>query len=519
MASEDIKVEDLDSGEEEIDSEEYDSEEEDDGIGFRVFCDVSQATITFGDWYHKRGEDYDLCEKEYQKLSDDEKKKFVKIETPEDLGEDLGEYVGEDDDLDDMTPEQILEMIREAFMEKEGRPPTEEEAAAFMQMIEEAQDEGEEDSDGWVTGDSEDDSDDDSDDDNDVSAAVFVPTKDWSVRDLKEFIKDHGGSVAGMKEKDELLKVALSLAKPTTVRAGASSTFGAPGAFSFSLPGGEATPAPAPAGAFSFSIPSSGASAPAQATGKFAFQFKPPGGAAASAPSGAKFNFNIGQSAEARAASQSTTTAAPAGKVGVASAAEAAPVSVNSIPTTGASALPAETARESEYERQVRVLTEFYAKHDPTKDGAACRAIIDKRRKAAPYLHEVAWKDLCSKLASKYGGEDPESVSSPPPASATTTDESTSAKAEAEAAKATRLAKIASAPDGGQQTKLQNSKDENDASLDRQVQTLARFYSKHDPVSCNPTLELAWLACAILRGCSHTSAVCSRKLLMNAARF
>ena len=515
MASEDIKVEDLDSGEEEIDSEEYDSEEEDDGIGFRVFCDASQATITFGDWYHRRGEDYDLCEKEYQKLSDGEKKKFVKIDTPEDLGEDLGEYVGEDDDLDDMTPEQILEMIREAFMEKEGRPPTEEEAAAFMQMIEEAQEEGEEDSDGWVTGDSEDDSDDESDDDNDGVGPMFVPTKDWSVRDLKEFIKDHGGSVAGIKEKDELLKLALSLAKPAAVQSGAGSTFGAPGAFSFSLPGSDATPAPAPAGAFSFSIPGSGAPAPAPATGKFAFQFKPPGGAAASAPSGAKFNFNVGQSAEARAASQSTTTAAPAGKVGVASAAEAAPVSASSTPTTGASALPAETAPESEYERQVRALTQFYAKHDSTKNGAACRAIIDKRRKAAPYLHEVAWKDLCAKLASKYGGEDPESVSSP----ASTTDGSTSAKAEAEAAKANRLAKIASAPDGGQQTKLQNPKDGNDASLERQVQTLAMFYAKHDPVSCNPTLELVWVACASLPGCSHTSAVCRTRLLMNAARF
>eukprot|EP01046_Picozoa_sp_COSAG06_P085667 COSAG06_NODE_32346_length_507_cov_5.183824_1_plen_64_part_01 len=61
-SADDLKIEELGSGE-----EEYDSDEEDDGIGFRVFCDVSQATITFGDWYHKKGEDFDLCEKEYQK--------------------------------------------------------------------------------------------------------------------------------------------------------------------------------------------------------------------------------------------------------------------------------------------------------------------------------------------------------------------------------------------------------------------------------------------------------------------
>jgi hypothetical protein len=473
MASEDIKIEDLDSSGE----EEYDSEE-DDGIGFRVFCDASQATITFGDWYHKRGEDYDLCEKEYQKLSEDEKNKFVKIDTPEDLGEDLGEYVGEDDDLEDMNPEQILEMIREAFIEKEGRAPTEEEAAAFMQMIEEAQEEGEEDSDGWVTDEGEDESDDESDDGG--IGPMFVPDKEWSVRDLKAFIKDNGGSFEGVTEKDELLELAKSLAKPAAPQLGG---FGAPGAFSFSLPGSDATPAPAPAGAFSFSIPGSGAPAPAPGTGKFAFQFNAPGGAAGSPAGSTKFNFNIGQTAEARAASQSTA-AAPAEKVAKAGEANA-PVSASSTTTTGASALPAETVPESEYERQVRLLTEFYAKHDPAKDASACRAILDKRRKAAPYLHEVAWKDLCSKLGSKYGGEDPESLSSPAPAPtpapapAPTTGGSTSAKAEAEAAKANRLAKIASAPDGGQQ-----SKDPEDAALESQVQTLAKFYAKHEPVSC-----------------------------------
>lgn len=470
MPSEDIKIEDLDSGEEEYDSE------EDDGIGFRVFCDVSQATITFGDWYHKRGEDYDLCEKEYQKLSDSEKGKFVKIDTPEDLGEDLGEYVGEEDDLDDMTPEQLLEAIREAFTEKEGRPPNEKEVEAFMQMLEDAQggSSEEDDDDGWVTDDGDEDSDDESED---GVGPMFVPDKNWSVSDLKAFIKDHGGSIAGVTEKGELLSLAQSLAKPNGSTSDAKPAFGAPGAFSFSLPGSDITPEPAPAGAFSFSLPGSGTPAPAPGSGTFGFKFTPPGGAGASSAGAAKFNFNVGQSAEARAASQSTAAAAPADNN--------APTPATSTAKTGANALPAETVPESEYERQVRILKGFYAKHEPAKDEAACRAILDKRRKAAPHLHEVAWKDLCSKLAAKYDAQDPESVASsaPEPAPAPAGGDSSSAKAEAEAAKVTRLAKIASASDG-QQAQLQTPSEEGtDASLERQVQTLAKFYGKYDPVS------------------------------------
>jgi len=478
-SADDLKIEELGSGE-----EEYDSDEEDDGIGFRVFCDVSQATITFGDWYHKKGEDFDLCEKEYQKLSDAEKEQFVKVDTPEDLGQDLGEYVGDEDDLEDMSPEQILEMISEAFMLKEGRPPTEEEAAAFLKMIDEASGEEDDDnSDGWLTDEGED----DSDDDGAGVGPMFVPDSNWSVRDLKAFIKDHGGSVAGLSEKSELLELAQSLAKPTAAQADGKPAFGAPGAFSFSLPGSDATPAPAPAGAFSFSLPGTPAPAPAPGSGAFAFKFAPTGGAPAPAPGAGKFNFNVGQSAEALAASQST--AAPAGGFGgfgaLAAAATLAPASsaASVAPAGGASALPTEALPESEYERQARVLTKYYGKHDPSKDEAACRAILDKRRKAAPHLHEVAWKDLCTKLAAKYGGEDPEALSAAAPATATTAATgSDSAKAEAEAAKATRLAKIEGTPDG------QNPTDDGGgssghASLERQVQTLARFYAKYDPVS------------------------------------
>ena len=74
-------------------------------------------------------------------------------------------------------------------------------------------------------------------------------------------------------------------------------------------------------------------------------------------------------------------------------------------PTAAIAGPRAATVFESEYERQLRVLKRFYEQHDPTKDEAACRAILDKRRQTAPHLHEVAWKLLCSRLAAKYGAE------------------------------------------------------------------------------------------------------------------
>jgi hypothetical protein len=46
--------------------EEYD---EDEGTEFRVFCDASQVTLACdGGWYHKIGEDYDLCTAEYSSV-------------------------------------------------------------------------------------------------------------------------------------------------------------------------------------------------------------------------------------------------------------------------------------------------------------------------------------------------------------------------------------------------------------------------------------------------------------------
>ena len=446
-------------------------DEEDDGIGFRVFCDVSEVTISFGDWYHKRGEDFDLCEAEWAKLDAGEQAKFVKVESPEDLGEDLGEYVGDEDDMDDMTPEQIMEMIAAAFMEKEGRPPTEEEAAAFMQMIAEAGEgesgeSGSDDGEGWATDDDDSEEDSDEDDGDGGFGPMFVPDDGWSVGDLKAFITDSGGSTDGIMEKSELIELAKSLAKPS-----AKPSFGAPGAFSFALPGSGATPAPAPAGAFAFNLGGgAAAAAPAPGGGAFAFNFKAPG---APAPGVGKFNFNVGQSAEALAASKSTRVPAAA----------PAPAPMTMTPradgaASGTSALPAaKTAKVSEYERQVDALTKFYAKHDPEKDGAACKDIVDKRRKTAPHLHEVAWKDLCSKLAAKYKGEDPDSLAAASAAPAMTPREGDAAGA-AKQAQSARLAKIESSGASSTPAKQLSAGEQ---ALENQVDVLSKFYAKYEP--------------------------------------
>ena len=70
------------------DDSEGDSFDEDDGIEFRVFCDKSNVTLTCGSgWWHQKGEEYDLCTAEYDKLPVAEKKQYVEVTTPEDLGE------------------------------------------------------------------------------------------------------------------------------------------------------------------------------------------------------------------------------------------------------------------------------------------------------------------------------------------------------------------------------------------------------------------------------------------------
>eukprot|EP01052_Picozoa_sp_SAG31_P036339 SAG31_NODE_4519_length_3163_cov_3.686096_2_plen_254_part_01 len=55
-------------------------------------CDVSSATCTFGNWFHKSGEQYDLCCVEYRNLCAEEQAKYTKIDVLEDLGDDLEDY-------------------------------------------------------------------------------------------------------------------------------------------------------------------------------------------------------------------------------------------------------------------------------------------------------------------------------------------------------------------------------------------------------------------------------------------
>eukprot|EP01044_Picomonas_judraskeda_P009698 COSAG03_NODE_1198_length_4583_cov_2.782337_1_plen_966_part_00 len=62
---------------------------------------------------------------------------------------------------------------------------------------------------------------------------------------------------------------------------------------------------------------------------------------------------------------------------------------------------------KSDLERQVAMLTRFYREVVPdpqlTKDGAACREIIDRRRGDEPAMTEESWAELCEKLDLKYG--------------------------------------------------------------------------------------------------------------------
>lgn len=62
---------------------------------------------------------------------------------------------------------------------------------------------------------------------------------------------------------------------------------------------------------------------------------------------------------------------------------------------------------QSELERQVAMLTRFYREvvtdSQSTKDAAACRAIIERRRGDEPAMTEESWAELCEKLNLKYG--------------------------------------------------------------------------------------------------------------------
>ncbi|CAK0905248.1 unnamed protein product [Prorocentrum cordatum] len=55
------------------------------------------------------------------------------------------------------------------------------------------------------------------------------------------------------------------------------------------------------------------------------------------------------------------------------------------------------------YEEQLSVLIAFYRRHDSSKGGEGCRAILDKRRGEAPVVAPSDFTELCAKLQQKYG--------------------------------------------------------------------------------------------------------------------
>ena len=54
-----------------------------------AICDVSGIDLFFGDWFHKRGEDYDVCAAEHAKLSPVDRRAYIKVTRLQDLGEDI----------------------------------------------------------------------------------------------------------------------------------------------------------------------------------------------------------------------------------------------------------------------------------------------------------------------------------------------------------------------------------------------------------------------------------------------
>ena len=102
-----------------MDHVEQDSEEEEEGDGQEedeeaiAICDVSGTDLFFGDWFHKRGEDYDVCAAEHAKLSPVDRRAYIKVTRLQDLGEDikfvqhlLEDGEGEDESDDSMDEDE-----------------------------------------------------------------------------------------------------------------------------------------------------------------------------------------------------------------------------------------------------------------------------------------------------------------------------------------------------------------------------------------------------------------------------
>ena len=104
----------------------------------------------------------------------------------------------------------------------------------------------------------------------------------------------------------------------------------------------------------------------------------------------------------------------------------------------------------SAYERQVDIITKFYAKVDASKGPEDCRGIVDKRRGADDAMSEADFSKLCGKLKTKYK-EDPVAV-----------------------------AEAAAAGSGGGSALPAAAVSDEEASFNRQVDTLTKYYAKHD---------------------------------------
>ena len=61
-------------------------------------CNMTGIKLTLVDWYHKRGEDFDICGKMFRRLPDEERAQYIAVTTLEALGDERSTY---DRDIED----------------------------------------------------------------------------------------------------------------------------------------------------------------------------------------------------------------------------------------------------------------------------------------------------------------------------------------------------------------------------------------------------------------------------------
>ena len=57
-----------------------------------IFCDVCDSPITLDNWYHKRGDQYDLCLADFRAVPEHEQCQYVLVHETADLGAERGPY-------------------------------------------------------------------------------------------------------------------------------------------------------------------------------------------------------------------------------------------------------------------------------------------------------------------------------------------------------------------------------------------------------------------------------------------